>query len=548
MKSPKRSTLPPKSSASWLRHFLELPRPRSSADGGRRWTDVTSIIASSKFWLIITGLVTLLLFGPYLGDWFQGDDFLFLRAARFIGPLGYIKEAFDFTVYNRHSVNIDFLRDYDIPLPFLAFRPFTFIGYEGMYLMFGQNPTGYHAMSLVVHLANTLLVWLIASRVLKSRVGSHMAALVFALHPAYVMAVSWISDIGTLLATFTALLSLLLFMKSTDTDPPHGGWYLASIVLYGGSGFFHQETMSWLAVFVACYFLISTVHRNRVLSLTSWSVFAPYTWIFVGSYALQLWIVGHTPAHAYGEDFHFGPHMLAHFKNFLSISLYPTSSGHTVPHFVAFLGMLLALAFLPAMAYLARRKRALPRGELFVILWFLASLAPLLTIAGFLNVGALNRKLYPAGPALAIFLVMFGSSLLALPPPRLQTYAKAIAGLLLVPLAVGAMALARDALEQHSAWALEEERFVQALRDTYPSLPEGSTLYVVDAPDTLIAFGDYNLLGAVQAFYGKVDAYHISKEEAMSLATLGVSASSYPQRVLTLDANDRIFWYESASR
>ena len=220
--------------------------------------------------------------------------------------------------------------------------------------------------------------------------------------------------------------------------------------------------------------------------------------------------------------------MLAYFKNSLSISLYPTTSGHPVPHFVAFIGMLLMLVFLPAMAYLARRKRALPRGELFVILWFLASLAPLLTPVVVVDVGVLNRKLYPAGPALSIFLVMAGSSLLALPPPRLQTYAKAIAGLLLVPVAVGAMTLARDARDGFSAFALEQKPFVQALRETYPSLPEGGTLYVVDAPKALTYFGDVHLLAAVQAFYGRVDAYGVSEEEATSLETLGVAASFPP--------------------
>ena len=253
-----------------------MPTRSPSDAGARRWPGPVALATSGRLWLIVTCVLTLALYGPSLNSWFSTDDFFFLRAGRFVGPAGYVKYAFDFTTYGRHATLVAFLHNLDIPLPFLAFRPLTFIGFEGMYLMFGRNPTGYHSMSLVVHLANTLLVWLIASRVLKSRLGSHMAAAVFALHPAYVIAVTWISDIGTLLATFTALLSLLLFMKSTDTDPRHRGWYLASIVSYGVSGFFHQETTAWVAAFVACYFLISTAHRSRVLSLATWSVFAPY--------------------------------------------------------------------------------------------------------------------------------------------------------------------------------------------------------------------------------------------------------------------------------
>jgi hypothetical protein len=524
----------------------------SSAYGRRLRLSAASIAASPSFWLIATGLLTLILYAPTLGYWFFSDDFLVLRAAHFVGPLGYIREAFDFSYYDDHARVIDFLRDFDIPLPFVfaSYRPLTWISLEGMHLVFGDKPAGYHAVSLAVHLANTLLVWLIASRLMRSRLGPFLAATVFALHPAYVIAVAWITDIGTPLATGAALLSLLSFMKSTETDPPHRTWYLVSIASFGASTFFHQETIPWFVVLAAFLFLVDPAHRNRMFDLASWAILSPYIWIAVSSFALQLWIGEHTPIYIAPQ---LGSHMLTHFKNFASNSLLPAIPGQAAAHFVAFVSFLVMLVALPAMAYLPRRKRALPRGELFVILWFFASLAPLLTIDFWFDVD-LNRKLYAAGPALAIFLAMFGTSLVDLVPRRLQVPSRAFASLLLLLALAGAMVGARNSLRDLETRALEAKQFVSALRETYPSLPQGSTLYVVDAPDSLRYLGDVHLVGAVQAFYGRVDVYGLSEEEATSLETLGVAASSEcgilacQERLLTLDANDQIFRYKPGSR
>lgn len=517
---------------SRIARFFEALKPTLSAESGRLWVGGTSIVASSSFWLIVIVLLTLVLYGPGLTAWFVTDDFIFLRAARYIGPLGYIKEAFDFTGYDRHQQVIDFLRDDDIALPFLAYRPLYFTSLEGMYLVFGDNPAGYHAVSLIVHLANTLLVWLIASRLLKAKLGAHIAAMIFALHPAYVAAVAWISDMATPLATFMVLLSLLFFMKSMDRDPPHRGWYIGSIGCYGASMFFHLGTISWLAAFVAFFILLNQAHRNPGFALKSWPILLPFAALAAASYGLHSWILAHTPVHE--GEYHAGPHMLTQFKNLASAALFPVTSDHGAAHLAAFVVLLLMMATLPAMAYLRRRNVALPRAELFVILWFLASLAPLLTgdIDYFFRIGVLNRKLYPAGPALAIFLVMYGTALLSLPPRRLQPHARTLLALLLVPALVGGLMLARDNGEEVSVRAGESERFVQALREAYPSLPEGSTLYVVGAPRTLTAFGDIYLLSSIQAFYGRVDAYGVTEERAALLEQ-------------SLDEGDHVFRYST---
>ena len=490
-----------------------------------------AIAASNRFWIAVIVLLTLAVYGPGLTGWFVTDDFIFLRAAHLTSPLGYVKEAFDFSGYDRHDQLVEFARNGDINLPCLCYRPLYFVSLEAIYLVSGENPVGYHAASLIVHLANTLLVWLIASRLLESRLGPRMAALIFALHPAYVASVAWIADITTPLATLTVLLSLLFFMRSMESDPPHRGWYAGSLVCYAASTFFHQETIPWVAAFVAFYLLMNAARRSRAFDPKSWAILLPFIGVAAGLYALQEWIVAHTPVNQ--GAFHVGSHMLTHFKNLAGAALFPvTSEDFAAARFVAFVAVLLMLVTLPAIANLRRRNVALPRAELFVIVWFLASLAPLLTadLDYLSRVGVLDRKLYSAGPALAIFLVMYGTALLNLPPTRLQPYVKVLSAALLPLALVGGMMLARDNGQPVRERAQESEQFVQALRETYPSLPERSTLYVVGAPRTLRGFGDVHLLSCIQAFYGRVDAYNVTGERAAALER-------------SLDEGDHVFRY-----
>ncbi len=503
--------------------------------GGGFPLSASSLISSDKLWIVAVVALTLVLFGPSLNDWFMTDDFIFLRAARFASPLTYVRDALDFTGYGRHQSTLAVLRDTDIALPFLAYRPLYFLSLEAQYLVFGENPVGYHVVSLIVHLSNVFLVWAIASRLLQSRLAARMAATIFALHPAYVVAVSWISDIATPLATFMALLSFLLFLKATDASPTHRGWHVASILCFGASTLFHQETISWAAAFVAFHFLVRHRQRREVLQPAAWGVLAPYLAVVAGSLGLNAWIVSHTPVHS--GEYTIGPHMLLQFKNFASAALFAVTSGNLTAHFVAFVGLLIMVATLPLLSRAVRKSLWQPRTEVFVVVWFFASLFPLLTLNKFFGIGELNRKLYSAGPALAILLVMYGASLLNLAPMRLQVPVRALAAAL-VPLAlVGVMAQARQNDQQVSAPAVESERFVQALRETYPSLPQGSTLYVVGAPRVMagFAFGEIYLVGSVQAFYGKVDPYAVSEQEAAALEK-------------SLDEGEYIFSYKAASQ
>jgi len=142
----------------------------------------------AAIWLVLLGAATVPnLHG--LGVGFLADDFGLLRAARLAsGPL-------------------DALRI--LPLRIL-YRPVSqLVWWLGLHLWNG-SPLGYHLVSVLLHAANTALLYLLARRYMRSVYGGAMAALLFAVHPIHVEATTWLAAQPDLLCTAFALSSMWL--------------------------------------------------------------------------------------------------------------------------------------------------------------------------------------------------------------------------------------------------------------------------------------------------------------------------------------------------
>src|SRR4029077_14422255 len=76
--------------------------------------------------------------------------------------------------------------------------------------LWGLNPTGYHWVNLLLHVANALLVWRVLAR-LKGPRGRVRGA-VFVLLPVQVESVAWITERKNVLMGFFFLLTLLAWI------------------------------------------------------------------------------------------------------------------------------------------------------------------------------------------------------------------------------------------------------------------------------------------------------------------------------------------------
>lgn len=110
------------------------------------------------------------------------------------------------------------------------YRPLFLLWLRLNYALFGLNAACWHASSLVLHLLTVWLAYLAALRLLAlagwdespPRATAAVAALIFALHPAHVEPVAWLSAASELLLTIFFLLAFVAYAESRSSGKPLG--------------------------------------------------------------------------------------------------------------------------------------------------------------------------------------------------------------------------------------------------------------------------------------------------------------------------------------
>ena len=94
--------------------------------------------------------------------------------------------------------------------------------------LWGFDPTGYHIVNVLLHLANTLLLWHLLRRLAVP--GAWVVAAVFAVHPLHVESVAWIIERKDVLSGLFYLAAVLAWLRFVEK--PRVRWYAWSLVLY----------------------------------------------------------------------------------------------------------------------------------------------------------------------------------------------------------------------------------------------------------------------------------------------------------------------------
>src|SRR5436305_632979 len=99
--------------------------------------------------------------------------------------------------------------------------------------LFGPGAWGFHLTSLLLHAANTLLLFVVLRRMTGATWRSATVAAVFGLHPLHVESVAWIAERKDVLSTMFGLLALLAY--TAYSRRPGISRYLLMAALFAGS-------------------------------------------------------------------------------------------------------------------------------------------------------------------------------------------------------------------------------------------------------------------------------------------------------------------------
>ncbi len=114
-------------------------------------------------------------------------------------------------------------------------RPLTAVSYGLNWQTLPNNPRIFHFFNVVLHLLTSVLVFLLARRIVGKDVRDVIpmaAGALFAAHPIVTQAVNHLPDRGALLGTFFGLAAIVLFLRATEDDRMDGRGLALSGILF----------------------------------------------------------------------------------------------------------------------------------------------------------------------------------------------------------------------------------------------------------------------------------------------------------------------------
>jgi tetratricopeptide (TPR) repeat protein len=113
------------------------------------------------------------------------------------------------------------------------YHPVTLLSYAFDHSLWGTRAFGYHLTNVLLHIANTVLVFLTFRRLNQTVLVAFVVALLFGIHPMHVESVSWISERKDVLYLFFFLLAWLSYFQiQKHQSVTKWFWYAGMVVLF----------------------------------------------------------------------------------------------------------------------------------------------------------------------------------------------------------------------------------------------------------------------------------------------------------------------------
>ena len=336
---------------------------------------------------LCAGLITLLSCAVYLnslGGEFVWDDVAQVRENPFITDLGNLPHFF--------SVNLGKYTAFPGFSPY--YRPLFLVSYALDYRIWGLNPFGYHLTNVFLHSLCSLLVYVIAVKLLEDVTAAFIAGTIFAVHPIHAEAVAWIAGRADLLAAVFVFASFYLYVTFRESG---NKWRLAFSLLSCAFSFLSKEAAISLPLLIVAYAFLGGERRQKAEPAILWPVLfivIAGLYFVLRTLVMGAIVLGHpdAPAINIGRFYPTIQALVEYLRLFLLpvglkvLYFIPIRASLSIPEIV----LSVSIVCLLSMALLIAYSRD---GKLFFgLLWFFISIVPVLGAAGLVLMA--DRYLY----------------------------------------------------------------------------------------------------------------------------------------------------------
>jgi tetratricopeptide (TPR) repeat protein len=175
----------------------------------------------------------------------------------------------------------------------LSYNPLVIVSLAVDYALGGNSPGWYHGMNVLLHAANSLLVFTVLRKLGTGAAVAALSAFLFALHPMHVESVAWIASRKDVLYTFFFLLSWWSYLQYRELPGTSGVrryvFYGLSLLLFLASGFSKIQAVTLpLVLLLSDYFKAYPFDRRGWLEkLPFFAGAAAFGWYAVSSSTLK---------------------------------------------------------------------------------------------------------------------------------------------------------------------------------------------------------------------------------------------------------------------
>ncbi|MBI4157552.1 hypothetical protein HY502_01775 [Candidatus Woesebacteria bacterium] len=476
-----------------------------------------------QFSLILICVLIVLFYGFISSLYFSQDDFFHLRVGQTGGSLKEFLDLFSFRSFSERG-GIYFYRP--------IFREGLF---NLFYQTFGLNPVPFRIFQLAIHLVNTLLVYKLFRLLTKKEILPLVAALVFGISAANIGVLSYLAGgIQASGMTLFLLTSALLFLMNRKLSAflffvlALGSHELAisyPFILAGfiltkeklGNKFLTRLAKElWphiLVVGLFLYFQVKVIglpiaETEYGFSFSISRVLNSYVWYLAWSIGLPEMLLDFI-----GPGLKLNPNLMAFWGNYFKII------------FPLFVGLLLLMV-------VGLRKQLKNKFFWLFTLWFVLGISPVTVLP-------LHRSTY----YLAFSLVGI-AGIIGLVFEELYSKRRAL-GYLLIGSFV-ALSLTTVFLSKKTFWAITRAKIAKDLilevKNSYPSLPKGATVYFLNDPDYPVINEDWggSAKQAKVVLSGSDALILLYRDESLKVLYEGESLESEGKYIFPLVAKIRI--------